>query len=95
MWLLKGLRPGHNTISNFRRDNPKAVKKVFRTTVQIAKHFELIGEKPVAGASKAKDTMLQRAGTDVGFMFITYNLRRLINLLGMDALKKHLKQAAF
>ena len=24
MWLLKGLVPDHNTISNFRRDNPKA-----------------------------------------------------------------------
>jgi len=29
MWLLKGLVPDHNTISNFRRDNPKAIKKVF------------------------------------------------------------------
>ncbi len=24
MWLLKGLSPDHNTISNFRRDNPQA-----------------------------------------------------------------------
>ena len=24
IWLLKSLRPDHNTISNFRRDNPKA-----------------------------------------------------------------------
>jgi len=27
MWLLKRLQPDHNTISNFRRDNPKAIKK--------------------------------------------------------------------
>ena len=51
MWLLKGLQPDHNTISNFRRDNPKAVKKVFRATVQIAKHFDLIGGKLIAGDS--------------------------------------------
>jgi transposase len=51
MWLLKCLRPDHNTIANFRRDNPKAIKKVFRTTVQIAKHFDLIGGKLVAGDS--------------------------------------------
>jgi len=38
-WLLKCLRPDHNTIANFRRDNPKAIKKVFRATVQIAKHL--------------------------------------------------------
>ena len=51
MWLLKCLKPDHNTISNFRRDNPKAIKKVFRRTVQIARHFDLIGGKLIAGDS--------------------------------------------
>ena len=51
MWLLRCLRPDHNTIANFRRDNPKAINKVFRATVQIAKHFNLIGGKLVAGDS--------------------------------------------
>jgi transposase len=51
MWLLKGLVPDHNTISNFRRDNPKAIRQVFRATVQLAKHFNLIGGKLVAGDS--------------------------------------------
>lgn len=27
MWLMRGLAPDHNTISNFRKDNPKAIKK--------------------------------------------------------------------
>jgi hypothetical protein len=51
MWLMNCLRPDHNTISDFRRDNPKAIKKVFRATVQIAKHFDLIGGKLIAGDS--------------------------------------------
>jgi transposase len=51
MWLLKCLRPDHNTIANFRKDNPKAIKKGFRATVQIAKHFDLIGGKLIAGDS--------------------------------------------
>jgi transposase len=51
MWLLRCLQPDHNTISNFRRDNPKAIKKVFRATVQIARHFDLIGGKLIAGDS--------------------------------------------
>jgi transposase len=51
MWLLGSLHPDHNTISNFRRDNPKAIRKVFRETVKIAKHFNLIGGKLVAGDS--------------------------------------------
>ncbi len=51
IWLVKGLHPDHNTISNFRRDNPKAIKKVFRQTVKLAKHFNLIGGKLLAGDS--------------------------------------------
>lgn len=48
-WLMRGLIPDHNTISNFRRDNPDAIKKVFRATVELAKNFELIGGKLLAG----------------------------------------------
>ena len=51
MWLMRRLAPDHNTISNFRKDNPKAIQKVFRATVQLAKHFDLIGGKLVAGDS--------------------------------------------
>jgi hypothetical protein len=29
MWLLKGLVPVHNTIANFRKDNPKAIAAFF------------------------------------------------------------------
>lgn len=49
MWLMKGLAPDHNTIANFRKDNPKAIRKVFHATVSMAKHFELIGGKLLAG----------------------------------------------
>jgi transposase len=51
MWLLNCLKPDHNTIANFRKNNPKAIRKVFRATVQIAKHFELIGGILIAGDS--------------------------------------------
>ena len=51
MWLLGSLQPDHNTISNFRRDNPKAIRKVFRETVKIANHFNLIGGTLIAGDS--------------------------------------------
>lgn len=51
IWLLKGLKPDHNTISNFRRDNPKAIKKVFRQTVAIAKNRNLIAGVLIAGDS--------------------------------------------
>ncbi|MES0447573.1 MAG: IS1182 family transposase [Desulfobacterales bacterium] len=51
MWLLGRLQPDHNTISNFRRDNPKAIKKVFRETVKMANYFNLIGGALIAGDS--------------------------------------------
>lgn len=51
MWLLKELVPDHNTIANFRKDNADAIKKVFRHTVSIARHFDLIGGKLIAGDS--------------------------------------------
>jgi transposase len=51
MWLLRCLVPDHNTIANFRKDNPKAIRKVFRATVQLAAHFNLIGGKLIAGDS--------------------------------------------
>ena len=40
MWLLKGLSPDHNTINSFRKNNPRAIKKVFRRTVEIARNFK-------------------------------------------------------
>ncbi len=49
MWLMRGLSPDHNTISNFRKENPDAIKKVFKATVSLAKNFELIGGKLIAG----------------------------------------------
>lgn len=49
MWLMKGLAPDHNTIANFRKNNPKSIRKVFHATVSMAKHFDLIGGKLLAG----------------------------------------------
>jgi transposase len=51
MWLLKQLTPDHNTISNFRKDNAEGIRKVFQATVRIAKYFNLIGGKLIAGDS--------------------------------------------
>jgi len=51
MWLMRRLTPDHNTISNFRKNNPKPIRKVFRATVELARHFDLIGAKLIAGDS--------------------------------------------
>ncbi len=51
MWLLGNLTPDHNTIARFRKNNPKAIKRVFRAMVSIAKNHELIGATLIAGDS--------------------------------------------
>ncbi|WP_439881002.1 IS1182 family transposase [Pontibacter sp. MBLB2868] len=51
MWLLGQLAPDHNTIANFRKNNSKAITRVFRATVRAAQHFDLIGGELLAGDS--------------------------------------------
>ncbi|WBL20870.1 IS1182 family transposase [Zunongwangia sp. HRR-M8] len=51
IWLLKNLKPDHNTIARFRKENPKAIRKVFRQSVSIARNFNLIGGTLIAGDS--------------------------------------------
>ena len=51
IWLIKNLQPDHNTIARFRKDNPKAIKRVFRQSVELARNFNLIGATLIAGDS--------------------------------------------
>lgn len=51
IWLMGNLKPDHNTIARFRKDNPKAIKRVFRATVSFAKNHDLIGATLLAGDS--------------------------------------------
>lgn len=55
-WLMKELRPDHNTINRFRKDNAEAIRQVFRATVQTAQNLNLIG-----GALLATDSTKLRA----------------------------------
>lgn len=80
MWLLQQLVPDHNTVSNFRRDNEKAIRKVFRHTVSIAKQFELIGGKLRAGDStklRAQNSKKNNFNRDKITQHLQYIERRL------------------
>ena len=48
MWLLQGLRPGYKTIANFRKDNPKPLKKVFRSFNLFLKDQDLFDDRVAA-----------------------------------------------
>ena len=49
MWLLESLSPDHSTISTFRKNHGEEIKAVFKESVSIAIHFNLIGKKLLAG----------------------------------------------
>lgn len=48
MWLVNGLTPGHVTIANFRKNNLKALKNVFRVYNRFLQGEGLFGEETVA-----------------------------------------------
>ena len=48
MWLCGGLKPSYKTISDFRKENAKPLKKVFREFVLLCKELELVTGELVA-----------------------------------------------
>jgi len=52
IWLTQDLKPSYHTIADFRKNNPKALKQVFKEFVLLCKHINLIGDglKAVDGA---------------------------------------------
>jgi len=48
MWLVHEQRPNFKTIANFRKDNSKAFKKVFRYFVAMLKEWKLVDGKTIA-----------------------------------------------
>ena len=48
IWLLKKLRPDHKTIANFRKENKKSLKNVFKSFVKICIRLGLYGKELAA-----------------------------------------------
>src|SRR4030042_302814 len=48
IWLLKKLKPDFKTIADFRKDNQKALKKVFQDFTRLCDEWELFGKERVA-----------------------------------------------
>jgi transposase len=48
MWLLRKLKPDHKTIADFRKDNRKAFKEVFKSFCLLCRELELFGGELMA-----------------------------------------------
>jgi hypothetical protein len=48
MWLLNRLAPDHKTIADFRKDNGRAIKKVYARLVELCRRMGLLAKASVA-----------------------------------------------
>lgn len=71
MWLLKGLRPRYKTIADFRKNNAKAFREVFRKFVLLLKEWDLI-----EGDTVAIDSFKIRASNSLKNNFNDKKLKR-------------------
>lgn len=66
IWLTQNLAPSYHTIADFRKNNPKALKQVFKEFILLCKSIDLIGSglKAVDGAflraNASKNTLIMK-----------------------------------
>ncbi len=48
LWLLQKLKPDFKTIADFRKDNSKALKGVFKQFTLLCKNWDLYGKEVIA-----------------------------------------------
>ena len=71
MWLCAGLKPSYKTIANFRKDNSKALKQVFREFTLLCKELDLI-----TGELVAIDGAFLRANASKNKLILKKNLSK-------------------
>jgi len=87
MWLTSGLKPTYKTIADFRKNNPKALKAVFKDFVFILKGLALIGDNLVAldgaflRANASKNTLIMKKTTQRDLKEVNSNIDKYLNAL--------------
>ncbi len=87
MWLTSGLKPTYKTIADFRKNNPKALKAVFKDFVFILKGLALIGDHLVAldgaflRANASKNTLIMKKTTQRDLKEVDTNIDEYLSAL--------------
>jgi len=87
MWLTSGLKPTYKTICDFRKNNPKALKEVFKDFVFILKGMALIGDELVAldgaflRANASKNTLIMKKTTERDLKEVKANIDEYLTAL--------------
>lgn len=80
LWLVKRLSPDHKTISDFRRNNPDALRAVFKAFIKTCKELELFSNELVAvdstkfKAQNARDRVKDAEGLDKSIARLTESI---------------------
>jgi len=87
MWLTSGLTPTYHTISDFRKNNPKALRKTFKHFVLLCKNLSLIGDglKAVDGAflraNASKNKLLMKKTIQKDLVIIDEKIESYLQIL--------------
>lgn len=100
MWLTSGLKPTYKTIADFRKNNPKALKAVFKDFVLILKGLALIGDNLVAldgaflRANASKNTLIMKKTTQRDLKEVNTNIDDYLNALKYSDEETHTTKLA-
>jgi len=89
MWLCAGLNPSYKTIADFRKENSKALKRVFREFVLLCKELDLITGKLVA-----VDGAFLRANASKNQLIMKKSVERDLKKID-ERIEAYLKQMSF
>jgi len=95
MWLTSGLKPTYKTIADFRKNNPKALKEVFKDFVLILKGIALIGDELVAldgaflRANASKNTLIMKKTTERDLKTVNISIDEYLSTLEYSDKESH------
>ena len=89
MWLCAGLKPSYKTIADFRKENSKALKRLFREFVLLCRELELI-----SGEIVAVDGAFLRANASKNQLIMKKSAKRDLKVID-EKIDKYLKALSF
>ncbi len=87
IWLTQDLKPSYHTIADFRKNNPKALKQVFKEFVLLCKNINLIGDglKAVDGAflraNASKNQLIMKKSIDRDLLKVKQDIEQYLQSL--------------
>jgi len=87
IWLTQNLKPSYHTIADFRKNNPIALKQVFKEFVLLCKNINLIGDglKAVDGAflraNASKNQLIMKKSIDRDLVKVKQSIEQYLQSL--------------